>query len=75
MIDIQNFYDNECFEWCLVRYSNPACHYPTRMRKIDKLFGDELDFEYINVPVKTKDIHKIEKKNSIVISACENKEK
>ena len=45
------------------------------MRKIDKLFGDELDFEYINFPVKTKDIHKIEKKNSIVISACENKEK
>ena len=27
--------------------------------KIEKLFGDELDFEDIKLPVKIKDIHKI----------------
>ena len=45
--------------------------------KVDKLFGDELDFEDIKFAVKIKDIHKIEKKNSISISVFgyENKVK
>ena len=36
-----------------------------------------LDFKDIKFPVKIRDIHKIEKKNSISISVCgnENKEK
>ena len=37
-------------------------------RKIDKLFGDELDFEDIKFPVRIKDIHKIEKNYYIGIS-------
>ena len=68
MIDIQNFIDNECFKWCLVRYLHPANHNPRRIKKADKLFGDELDLEDIKFPVKIKAIHKFEKKNSIGIS-------
>ena len=45
LINIQNVDDNECFKWCLVRYLHPADHYPTRIRKTDKLFGDELDLD------------------------------
>ena len=77
MISILNFDDNECFKWFLVRYLNPTDHNPRRITKVDKLFGDELDFEDTNFPVKIKDIHKIDKKNSIGVSVFgyENKVK
>ena len=43
--------------------------------KVDRLFGDELDFEDTKVPVKIKDICKIEKKNSISINVFGYKNK
>ena len=36
--------------------------------KVGRSFGYELDFEDIKLPVKIRDIHKIERKNSIAIS-------
>ena len=66
LINIQNFNNNECFKWCLVRYLHPADHHSARIRKIDELLGDESDFEDIKFPVKISYIHKIEKKNSMV---------
>ena len=77
LINIQNFDNDECFKWCLVRYLNPEDNYPAKIRKIDKLFGHELDFEDIEFPVKITDIYRIEKKYSIAISVFgyENKEK
>ena len=79
MINIQNIDDNECFKWCLARYSNPADHNPRRITKADKDFAKRLDIINIKFPVKIRDIHKIEKKNSIGISisvfSYENKEK
>ena len=45
---IQNIDDNRCFNWCLERYLNSVGHQPARIRKIEKLFGDELDFEEKN---------------------------
>ena len=63
MINIQNTDDNEWFKWCLVRYLNPA-----RTAKADEDFAKRLDFKNIKFPVKTRDICKIEKKNSIYIS-------
>ena len=76
LINIQNTDDNECFKWCLVRYLNPADHHPARITKADKDFAKRLDFKDIKFPV-IRDIHKIEKKNSIDISVFgyENKEK
>ena len=52
-------------------------HHPTRIAKFDKHFAKTLDFKDLNFPVKIKDIHKIEKKNSIGISipGYENKRK
>ena len=44
-----------------------ADHHPERIRKIGKLFGDELDFDNIKFQVKIKNICKI-KKNAIGIS-------
>ena len=48
-----------------------------RITKIDKDFAKRLDFKDIEFPVETRDIHEIEKKNSIGISVfiCESKEK
>ena len=61
----------------MVRYLNPADHISRKNRKSDKDFAKRLDFKDIKFPVKVKDIHKIVKKNSIVISAFgyENEEK
>ena len=61
----------------MFRYLHPADHHPARIRKVNRLFGDDLDFEHTKFPVKIRDICKIEKKNSIAISVFgyENKEK
>ena len=78
MLNIQNIDNNECFKWILVRYLNPVNHNSRRIKKkADKNFVKKLDFKGIKFPVKVRDIQKIEKKNSIDISAFdyENKEK
>ena len=56
---------------------NPADRTPARITKADKEFAKKLDFKDIKFPVKLRDIHKIEKKNSMGISGFgyENKEK
>ena len=76
MVNIQTTNDNECFKWCFVRYLNPAELNPAIIRKADKNFAKRLDFKYIKVSVKIRDIYRIEKKNSIVISVfADNKKK
>ena len=62
MISSQNVDDNECFKWCLVRYLNSTNHHSARIRKANKNFEKRLDFKGIRFPIKTRDIHKIEKK-------------
>ena len=61
----------------LARYLHHAEHNPKRITKVDKLFGDELDFEDIEFKIKIRDIRKTERKNSIGIKVFghENKEK
>ena len=56
---------------------NPADHNPRRITKADKEFAKRLDFKDKTFPAKIRDIHKIEKKNSISISdfGYEDKEK
>ena len=68
LINIQNIDGNECFKWFLVRYFNPTDHNPRRIAESYKDFAKRLDFKDIKFPVKIRDIHKIEKKNSISIS-------
>ena len=76
-INIQNIDDNECFKWYLVRYLDPTVHNPRRITQADKDFAKRLRFKDIKFPAKIRDIHKIEKKNSIGISvfSYENREK
>ena len=52
----------------MVRYLNPADPNRTRITKVDKGFAYRLDFKDIKLPVKTGDIHKIGKENSVSIS-------
>ena len=77
MVNNQNLGDNECFKWSIVRYLNPADCNLARITKADKEFAKKIDFKDIKFPVKIRDIHKIEKKNSIDISVFgyENKER
>ena len=46
---------------------HPAAHNPTRITKADKGFSKRIDFKDIELPVKVRDLHKIEKKNSVGI--------
>ena len=64
LINIQNISDNECLNWCLVRNLHPTDHNPRRIKMDDKLYGDNLGFKDIKFPVKVRDTHKIERKNS-----------
>ena len=77
LIDVQNTDENKYFKWCIVRHLNPTDHNPKRITKGDKYFEKRLDLKDIKFPVKIRDIHKIEQKNSIGISVFgyENKEK
>ena len=68
MINIQNIDDNEYFKWCLVKYLYPKDLEPARIRKLTRLFRDEIDFGDIKFPVKIKDIRQIKKKHKIGIS-------
>ena len=76
LINFQNTDDSVCFKWCLVIFLNPADHNPRGITKTDKVFAKRIDFKEKHVPVKTRDTHKIGKKNSISISVFgyENKE-
>ena len=76
MINILNIDDNECFQWCLVRYLHLAYHNPARLRKTDKSFARNVILQ-TKCSVKIRDIHKIEKKDCISISVFgyENKRK
>ena len=77
LVIIQNIDDNECFKWSIVIYLNATDCNPAEITKADKEFAEEFDFKDIKFSVKIRDIHKIEKKNSIGISifGYENNEK
>ena len=64
LINIQNVSHNECFKWCLVRDLHPTDHNPRGIRKVDKLYGDRLDFKDIKFPVKVRDIQKLKERIS-----------
>ena len=58
-------------------YLNSTDHNPRRITQADKDFAKKLDFKDIQFPVKIRDTHKIEKKDSISINVFgyENREK
>ena len=68
LINIQKTDENECYQWCLFRYLNPADHNPRRITKADNNFAKRLDFKNIKFPVKTRDIHKIKKRSLLALA-------
>ena len=52
LINIQNIDPNECFNWSIVRYLNPADHNSIRITKDVKDFAKKIDFKNIKFPVK-----------------------
>ena len=46
----------------LVRYLHPVDHNSKSITKADKDFAKKLDFKDIKLPVKVREIHKIEKR-------------
>ena len=75
LINLKNN-DNECFRWDHICHLNPQNKDPQRIKKSDKAFIQNLDYQGIEFPVTIKQINKIEKQNSININVfCyENKQ-
>ena len=67
LINLKNK-DNECFRWCHVRHLNPQIKDPQRIKKIDKSFVKQLNYDNIEFPVSIKQYNKIEIQNSININ-------
>ena len=60
--------DNECFRWCHIRHLNPRNNNPQRIKKTDKSFVKQLNYDGIEFPVSIKQYNKIETQNSININ-------
>ena len=75
LINLKNK-DNECFRWCHVRHLNPRNDNPQRIKKTDKAFMPQLNYEGIEFPVSVKQYNKVETQNNININVFgyENKQ-
>ena len=67
LINLKNE-DAECFRWCHIRYLNPQTKDPQRIKKSDKQYVSNLNYDGIEFPVATKHYNKIEKQNEININ-------
>nr|DAC81289.1 TPA_asm: PolB [Corynactis coral adintovirus] len=60
--------DNECFRWCHIRYLNPQNKDPQRIKKVDRLAVQSLNYNGVEFPVAVKSYNRIERQNSININ-------
>ena len=67
LINLKND-DTECFRWCHIRHFNHQNKNPQRIKKTDKQYVKNLNYEGIEFPVTTKQYNKIEKQNDININ-------
>ena len=67
--------DNECFRWCHIRYLNPQGKDPQRIKKDDRQYIKNLDYQGIEFPVTIKQINKVERQNNIRINVFGYEEK
>ena len=74
LISIKNN-DQKRFLWCHVRHINPVKIHPEGITREDKKLVNNLNNDWVKIPVREKDFSKIEKKNNICINVfcCENK--
>ena len=45
----------KCFLWCHVRHINPVKEHPGRIKKTDRDFANNLNYDGIEFPVQEKD--------------------
>ena len=74
LINLKNK-DNECFRWCHIRYLNPQGKDPQRIKKDDRQYITNLDYQGIKFPVNVNQYNKVEKQNSIRINVFGYEEK
>ena len=67
LINLKNK-DNECFRWCHVRHLNPQIKDPQRIKKTDKAFMPQLNYDNIEFPFSVKQYNKVETQNNININ-------
>ena len=67
LINLKNK-DDKCFLWCHVRHLNPQGKDLQRIKKTDKEFVKQLNYEGIEFPVQTKHYNNIEVQNKIQIN-------
>ena len=67
LINLKNK-DNECFRWCHIRHLNPQNDNPQRIKKTDKAFVKQLNYDNIEFPVSVKQYNKVETQNNININ-------
>ena len=64
LINLKNE-DNECFRWCHIRYLNPQEKYPQRIKKDDRQYIKNLNYQGIKFPVNINQYNKVERQNNI----------
>ena len=67
LINIIN-YDEKCFLWCHVRHLNPQEDNPNRVKKVDRVFAEKLNYRGIRFPVEISQIGRVEKQNEICVN-------
>ena len=75
LINLKNE-DNECFRWCHIRYLNPQLKDPQRIKKDDRQYIKNLNYQGIKFPVNINQYNKVERQNNIRINVFgyENKQ-
>ena len=65
LINVKNN-DQKCFLWCHVRHINPVKDHPGRIKKTDRDFANNLNYDGIEFPMQ--DLKKVEVQNNICIN-------
>ena len=60
--------DQKCILWCHVRHINPVKEHPARIKKTDRDFANNLNYDGIEFPLQEKDFSNIEVKNNICVN-------
>ena len=67
LINIKNK-DEKCFLWCHVRHINLTKEHPEEIKKVDRIFANNLNYDGTEFPVKESDFNKIEVQNNNCIN-------
>ena len=67
LINIKNN-NQKWFLWCHVRHINPVKDHPGRIKKTDRDFANNLNYDGIEFPMQEKDFKKIEGQNNICVN-------